>query len=66
MFFSYRSQSFGKLLVLLPHSQTFPSDAVNDLALHYLAKMKILVVRDIEREDVEFVARVRCTKCLLT
>ena len=34
---------------------------MNDLALHYLAKMKILVVRDIEREDVEFISRV----CLL-
>lgn len=34
-------------------------DAVNDLALHFLSKMKILVVRDIEREDVEFVCRVR-------
>jgi chaperonin GroEL (HSP60 family) len=34
-------------------------DAVNDLALHYLAKMKVLVVRDVEREDVEFISRVR-------
>ena len=34
-------------------------DAVNDLALHFLAKMKIMVVRDIEREDIEFVSRVR-------
>ena len=33
-------------------------DAVNDLALHFLAKMKILVVRDIEREDIEFISRV--------
>ncbi|KAG0418454.1 hypothetical protein HPB47_004802 [Ixodes persulcatus] len=32
-------------------------DALNDLALHFLAKMKILVVRDIEREEVEFVCR---------
>ncbi|KAL5463408.1 hypothetical protein EMCRGX_G032301 [Ephydatia muelleri] len=32
-------------------------DAVNDLALHFLAKMKILVVRDIEREDIEFISR---------
>ena len=31
---------------------------MNDLALHFLAKMKILVVRDIEREDVEFISRV--------
>lgn len=32
-------------------------DAVNDLALHFLAKAKILVIRDIEREDVEFIAK---------
>lgn len=32
-------------------------DAVTDLSLHYLAKAKIMVVRDIEREEVEFVAR---------
>ena len=35
-------------------------DAVNDMALHFLAKMKILVVRDIEREDIEFVCKVMC------
>ena len=28
------------------------------MALHFLAKLKILVVRDIEREDVEFICRV--------
>ncbi|UYV62337.1 CCT4 [Cordylochernes scorpioides] len=32
-------------------------DAVSELALHYLAKMKILVVKDIEREDIEFVCK---------
>jgi len=32
-------------------------DAVSDLALHFLAKMKIMVIRDIEREDVEFVCK---------
>merc|ERR1719191_1976824 len=32
-------------------------DAVNDLSLHFLAKMKILVVKDIEREDVEFISK---------
>jgi T-complex protein 1 subunit delta len=37
-------------------------DAVNDLALHFLARLKVLVVRDIEREDVEFICRtVGCT-----
>lgn len=34
-------------------------DAVNEMALHFLAKMKILVVQNIERNDVEFVSRVR-------
>jgi len=32
-------------------------DAVNDLALHFLAKMKIMVLKDIEREDIEFVCK---------
>jgi T-complex protein 1 subunit delta len=33
-------------------------DAVNDLSLHFLAKMKILVVKDIERDDIEFISKV--------
>ena len=33
-------------------------DAISDLAIHYLAKMKILIVKDIEREDVPFIAKV--------
>jgi len=32
-------------------------DAVNDLALHFLAKMKIMVIRDIERTDIEFICK---------
>uniref|UniRef100_A0A4D5R9J4 T-complex protein 1 subunit delta n=1 Tax=Scolopendra viridis TaxID=118503 RepID=A0A4D5R9J4_SCOVI len=32
-------------------------DAVNDLALHFLSKMKIMVIKDIEREDVEFICK---------
>ncbi|CAG9460412.1 unnamed protein product [Pedinophyceae sp. YPF-701] len=32
-------------------------DAVSDLAGHYLAKAKIMVVRDIEREDIEFISK---------
>ena len=32
-------------------------DATNELALHYLAKAKILVVRDIDRDEVEFIAK---------
>jgi len=30
-------------------------DAVNDLALHYLAKKKIMLITDVERTDVEFI-----------
>lgn len=32
-------------------------DAVNDLALHFLAKLGIMVVRDIERDEVEFICK---------
>ncbi|PJF19941.1 T-complex protein 1 subunit delta [Paramicrosporidium saccamoebae] len=32
-------------------------DAVSELALQYLAKLKILLVTDIEREEIEFVAK---------
>ncbi|CEM33860.1 unnamed protein product [Vitrella brassicaformis CCMP3155] len=32
-------------------------DATTDMSLDYLAKAKILVVQDIEREDVEFICR---------
>eukprot|EP00921_Rhytidocystis_pertsovi_P021903 GHVQ01035051.1.p2 GENE.GHVQ01035051.1~~GHVQ01035051.1.p2 ORF type:complete len:547 (+),score=74.28 GHVQ01035051.1:262-1902(+) len=31
-------------------------DAVTDLSLDYLAKCKIMVIRDIERDDVEFIS----------
>lgn len=33
-------------------------DALSDLALHFLNKMKIMVVKDIEREDIEFICKV--------
>ncbi|TKA71379.1 T-complex protein 1 subunit delta [Cryomyces minteri] len=32
-------------------------DAVNDLSLHFLAKLGILVVKDIERDEVEFICK---------
>jgi len=32
-------------------------DAVNDLSLHFLAKLKILVVTDVERDDIEFITK---------
>lgn len=31
-------------------------DAVTDLSLHYLSKAKIMVVKDIERDEIEFVS----------
>ncbi|XP_017774980.1 PREDICTED: T-complex protein 1 subunit delta [Nicrophorus vespilloides] len=32
-------------------------DAVSDLALHFLDKIKVMVIKDVEREDVEFVCK---------
>ncbi|ORY04015.1 T-complex protein 1 subunit delta [Clohesyomyces aquaticus] len=32
-------------------------DAVNDLSLHFLSKLKILVVKDIERDEIEFICK---------
>ncbi|CCE61382.1 hypothetical protein TPHA_0A03040 [Tetrapisispora phaffii CBS 4417] len=32
-------------------------DAVNDLALHFLSKLGIMVVKDIEREEIEFLSK---------
>lgn len=32
-------------------------DAVTDLAEHYLAKANILLVKDIDREDIEFISK---------
>lgn len=32
-------------------------DAVSDLALHFLDKIKCMVIKDIEREDVDFVCK---------
>eukprot|EP00871_Galdieria_phlegrea_P000374 jgi/Galph1/1337/GphlegSOOS_G6054.1 len=32
-------------------------DATSELSLHYLAKMKIMVIQDIEREDIEFISK---------
>eukprot|EP00440_Ansanella_granifera_P056777 gb/GFBE01061540.1/.p1 GENE.gb/GFBE01061540.1/~~gb/GFBE01061540.1/.p1 ORF type:complete len:532 (+),score=183.26 gb/GFBE01061540.1/:1-1596(+) len=33
-------------------------DAVTDLSLDFLAKAKIMVVRDIERDDIEFISKI--------
>jgi len=32
-------------------------DAVSDLAQHFLDKLKIMVIKDIEREDIEFICK---------
>ncbi|KAK9325304.1 chaperonin Cpn60/TCP-1 family [Lipomyces orientalis] len=32
-------------------------DAVNDLSLHFLAKLNIMVVKDIERDEIEFICK---------
>ena len=32
-------------------------DAVTDLSLHFLAKLKIMVIKDIERDEIDFIAR---------
>ena len=33
-------------------------DAVNDLSLHFLAKVNIMAIKDIERDEVEFICKV--------
>lgn len=32
-------------------------EAINDLALHFLAKKKIMVIKDVERDDIEFISK---------
>src|ERR1700712_3839428 len=32
-------------------------DAVNELSLHFLSKLNILVIKDIERDEVEFICK---------
>lgn len=32
-------------------------DAVTDLSLHFLAKLKVLVIKDIERDEIDFIAK---------
>lgn len=39
-------------------------DAVSDLAIHFLDKIKVMVVKDIEREDIEFVCKVSIVRML--
>lgn len=37
-------------------------DAVNELALHFLSKLNIMVIKDIERDEIEFLAK--ATGCM--
>lgn len=32
-------------------------DAVNDLSLHFLSKLKIMAIKEVEREEVEFICK---------
>lgn len=32
-------------------------DAVNDLALHFLSKLNIMVIKDVERDEIEFLSK---------
>jgi len=32
-------------------------DAVNDLSLHFLSKLKIMAIKDIERDEIEFISK---------
>jgi T-complex protein 1 subunit delta len=32
-------------------------DSVNDLALHFLAKKNIMVIKDVERDDIDFICK---------
>jgi T-complex protein 1 subunit delta len=38
-------------------------DAVNDLSLHFLSKLKILTIKDIERDEIEFICKVLFVWC---
>lgn len=40
-------------------------DAVNELSLHFLAKLNILAIKEIERDEVEFICKV-CRQALTT
>jgi T-complex protein 1 subunit delta len=48
-------QKSGATVVLLQKS--ILRDAYNELSLHFLAKMKIMVLTDIDRGDVEFICK---------
>lgn len=39
-------------------------DAISDLAIHFLDKIKVMIVKDVEREDIEFVCKVSFISCI--
>lgn len=39
-------------------------DAVNDLSLHFLAKLNILCIKDIERDEIDFICKVRGSRSI--
>ena len=45
----------GANVVLLQKS--ILRDAVSDLALHYFGRKKIMVIKDIDRDDIDFISR---------
>lgn len=52
----------GANVVLLQKS--ILREAASDLALHYLAKAKIMVIKDIDRDQVDFISRtIKATPC---
>jgi T-complex protein 1 subunit delta len=52
----------GANVVLLQKS--ILREAASDLALHYLAKAKIMVIKDIERDQIDFISRtIKATPC---
>uniref|UniRef100_A0A8C5XQW1 T-complex protein 1 subunit delta n=1 Tax=Microcebus murinus TaxID=30608 RepID=A0A8C5XQW1_MICMU len=51
------------LMYVLLIQKSILRDALSDLALHFLNKMKIMVIKDIEREDIEFIYNWNQTSC---
>jgi len=50
-------QTPAEFFILLESRFLSSRDAITDVALHFLARLKILVVRDVERSDIEFISR---------
>ena len=55
-------QKSGCNVILLQKS--ILREAVSELALHFLAKMKVMVVKDIDRDQIDFISRtIKATPC---